>query len=70
MRAASAAPFRESRDFTLKANPADRVQIVNMLYKGSEFRALVAFSGLSELDQVDGDPVERQKRAFDQRATL
>jgi hypothetical protein len=31
MRAASATPFRESCDFTLKANRAERVQTVNML---------------------------------------
>jgi len=30
MRAASATPFRESFDFTPKANRAERVQIVNV----------------------------------------
>jgi hypothetical protein len=33
MQAASATPRRESFDFTLKANRAERVQTVNMLYE-------------------------------------
>jgi hypothetical protein len=33
MQAASATPRRESLDFTPKANRAERVQTVNMLYE-------------------------------------
>jgi hypothetical protein len=42
MRAASAAPFRESFEFTPKANHAERVQTVNIDIKGPEFRILDA----------------------------